>query len=213
MIDIQNLDDKKLCSLIDNRWNSSQTIWETIQSVYQQNTLIYENKAEWIKNIPKKKVKTQANRIFVNMEAVINVLIANPAKINFIPTRTTPEAQELAKNEELFFQKKFRNINFKETMRMALRNLFFARLLCIKAFWDSKKNDFDFKSIDPRKVRIGKYAKNEEESEFAIEEVPDTLSAICARFPEKKKDILDRTGYSEEDIYMRVKIKNLWKRY
>lgn len=206
MVDISKLSDKQLGLLVENRWNSSDELWGIIQNVYEQNTLIYENKAVWLKDIPKKRQKVQANRIFVNMEAVINALIANPASINFLPTRTDAEAQKLAKDEEMFFQKKFKQINFKETLRMALRNLQFGRFLVIKAFWNNKlgiSGDFDFRAIDPRKLRIGKYAKNEEESEFAIEEITDTLSAIISRFPEKKGEIIDRLGYSEDDIYIK----------
>lgn len=212
-MDISKLSNQQLALLIENRWNSSGEVWDTVQNVYRQNTLIYENKAVWINEIPRKKLKTQANRVFVNMESVINTLIANPASINFLPTRIDEEAQKLAKDEEMFFQKKFRKINFKETLRMGLRNLYFGRLLVIKAFWNAKENDFDFSARDPRKVRIAKHAKNEEESEFVIEEITDTLSAVVARFPEKKADIIKRLGYTESDIYIRnpeITYKEAW---
>lgn len=216
MVDISKLSDKQISLLVENRWDSSDDIWGTIQNIYEQNTLIYENKATWIKDIPKKKAKTQANRVFVNMESVINTLIANPATINFLPTRISSEAQKLAKDEEMFFQKKFKQINWKETLRMGLRNLYFGRLLVIKAFWNPTlgyAGDFDFSARDPRKVRISKHAKNEEESEFVIEEITDTLSAVCKRFPNKKKDIIDILGYSEADIYIKnpeITYKEAW---
>lgn len=203
MLDILKLDDKQLNTLITNRWTSSAELWDTIEKVYETNTAIYENKATWIKDVPKKKTKVQANRVFVNMEAVINALIANPASINFLPTRVTAESQDLAKNEEMFFQKKFKDINFKETMRMGLRNLYFSRLLVLKAFWNKKIDDFDFRALNPRKVRIGKYAKNEEETEFVIEKVPENVATLCARFPNKKDEIVKKFGMSEEDLYIK----------
>lgn len=202
-LDINKLDDKKLANLIENRWVSSETIWDTIKKVYEQNTAIYENKAKWLERLPVNKPKVQANRIFTNTESVINSLIANPAAINFVPTRQDAAAKEFAKNEEMYFQRKFADINFKETVRMALRNMYFGRLLVIKAFWNAKINDFDFRAIDPRKVRIAKHAKCEDESEFAIEEVTDTVLAVCSRFPKKKDAIVERFGMKEDDLYIK----------
>lgn len=210
---ISELNEKQIVKLIENRWNSSQTVWDTIDKVYDQNTKIYANQAEWINKIPKKRIKVQANRVFVNTEAVINTLIANPAAINFIPTRETPEARELAMSEEQFFQKKFRDINFKETLRMGLRNLYFGRLIVIKAFWDHTINDFNFKALDPRKIRVAKHAKNETETDFVIEEVEDTLSSLITRFPDKEKEILKESGYTKEDAFVNnieIKYKECW---
>lgn len=86
---------------------------------------------------------------------------------------------------------------------MGLRNLYFGRLVVIKPFWNHKINDFDFKALDPRKVRFSKFAKKEEESEFAIEEVTDTALAICYRFPSKKEEFLKELGVKEEsELYI-----------
>lgn len=212
-IDFDNLDDKKILKLINNRWDSSQTVWSEIQTIKEQNKNIYSNKAEWIKQKPAKSTPIQANRIFVNTESVINSLIANPAKINILPTRVDEASRDFAIKQEQFFQKKFEDINFKETMRMALRNLYFSRLLAIKAFWNHDTNDFDFKAVDPCKVRFGSYAKNEDESEFVIEEVEDSALGLLDRFPEKKKELLKEFGMSEEQLYIEnkeVTYKETW---
>lgn len=211
--DIGKMSDKALCSLIENRFASSDTVWSDIRNIYDQNTAIYDNKAKWLQDIPKKSTKIQKNRIYVDMEAVINALIANPAQINFIPSKDSAEAQEVAKMEEMFFQKKYNDRNFKEVLRMALRNLYFGRLLVIKPFWNARIDDFDARAIDPRKIRISKHAKNEPESEFAIEEITDTIMALCSRFPSKKEEILKRAGLSEEELYIQnpeVTYKEAW---
>ena len=97
---------------------------------------------------------------------------------------------------------------------MGLRNLYFGRLLVIKAFWNSETNDFDFKALDPRMVRFGKYARNEENSEFAIEEISDNLCAVIARFPDKKEILMKKYGFSDEnEMYIKnpdVKYKESW---
>ncbi len=212
-IDLQQLDDKKVVKLIYSRWDSSHPVWEEIKKIYDRNSKIYANEAEWVSTIPKSKTPVLANRIFVNTEAVINSLIANPASINFVPTRQDEIARDIAQKKEKFFQKKFKDINFKETMRMGLRNLYFGRLLAIKAFWNSEINDFDFKSINPNNVRFAKSAKNEAESEFVIEEVEDNAIALLARFPEKKEELLKEFGKSEEDLYITnpmIKYKEAW---
>jgi len=215
-IDIENLTDEQKVELIKNRWDSSDTIWDIIDRVYKRNTKIYSNKADWLDNIvyKRKPWTVQANRIFTNMEAVINSLIANPAGINVLPGRDGVEAQNLASTLESYFKKKFEDINFKEITRMALRNLYFSRLLVIKPYWDSEINDFCFRAVDSRKVRFGKNARNESESEFAIEEIEDNLCSIIDRFPKKKAELMKKFGMKDDDeLYIKnpeTKYKEAW---
>jgi len=213
---IAQLKDGQLAKLIEQRWASSDTVWQIIKSTYEINTKAYENKSAYIDKIPANVAKVLSNRIFPNMEAVINSVIANPPGINFIPGRKGEESQNLAREMEGFFRKKYRDIGVKETMRMALRNLYFSRLLVIKPFWNAKINDFDARSIDPRDIRVGKFSRKEEESEFAIEEVKDNLCSLITRFPKKTKEILEKSGFNEDqinDAYImnpEVKYKECW---
>jgi len=215
-LDINKLTDDQKCKLVENRFASSETVWEIINKVYKQNTAIYANESDWLANIAyqRRKWQTQANRIFVNMEAVINSLIANPPGLNILPGRDGETSQDFARKLESFFRKKYIDLNVKETMRMALRNLYFGRLLVIKAFWNPAINDFDFKAIDPRKVRVAKYARKEQDSEFAIEEIEDNLCAVIERFPKKKDELMKKYGISDEnDLYIKnpeVKYMEAW---
>lgn len=215
-LDIQSLSDKQKADLVENRWASSSEVWDTIERVYKANTAVYENKGPWLDNIPYKRKawQVQANRIFVNEEAVINSLIANPAGINFLPARPGADAQSYAGDMEKFFKKKFSDLNFKEIVRMGLRNLYFSRLLVLKPYWNPEVNDFCFRAIDSRRVRFGKYAKNEPESEFAIEEIEDNLCAVIERFPKKEAELLKKFGMTDmNDAYIKnpdVKYKEAW---
>lgn len=205
-IDITSLDENQKVKLINNRWASSETVWETIKKTYKTNTNVYINNAEWLKGVPhqQKKHITQANRIFVNMEAVINSLIANPPGINILPSRDGEEAQDFARKLESFFRKKFTDLNSKEVVRMGLRNLYFGRLLVIKPYWNTAINDFDFKAIDPRKVRFAKNARKELDSEFAIEEIDDNLASVIERFPEKRGELMKKYSMAnDEELYIR----------
>lgn len=215
-IDIKGLNDTQKFQLVSNRWKSSDVVWDTVERVYGTNTKIYENKADWLSGIPhqRRKYTVQANRIFVNMEAVINSLIAQPPGLNILPARDGDEAQDFARKLESFFQKKFLDLNTKETVRKGLRNIYFARLLVIKPFWNPAIDDFDFRSVDPRKVRFGKYASKEQDSEFAIEEIEDNLCAVIERFPEKKVELMKKFGIADDsDLYIKnpdVKYKESW---
>lgn len=218
-LDIEKLDDAQKVKLVNNRWDSSSTIWDTVAKVYKQNTAIYENRADWLSNIPYRRqtYRVQANRIFVDMEAVINSLIAQPPGINILPARDGEDAQEFASKLENYFQKKYLDLNIKETMRMGYRNLYFARLLVIKPFWNpvlGESGDFDYRAIDPRKVRFGKYARKEQDTEFAIEEIEDNLCAVIERFPKKKDQLMKKYGLStDEDLYVKnpdIKYKEAW---
>ncbi len=211
---LSELNDKQLCKLIDNRWNSSELVWNIIKETYDTNLGIYKNEPEYIKKIPVKKSKVRANRIFVNQETVINSLISNPPKPLVLNGRDTPESKALSTKQEKYFQIKYTERNIKEVIRKSLRNLYFGRLLVIKPFWNAKINDFDAKSIDPRKVRFAKTSTSEDNSEFAIEEITDNLSSVLKRFPAKEKEILKKYGYKEADDILvenpEVKYQEAW---
>ncbi len=215
-IDITSLKDDQKSKLVESRWSSSAEVWDKIDRVYKQNTAVYENRSAWLDLLPQRRrnYRVQANRVFVNMEAVINALIANPPGINILPSRDGEVAQDFARKLESYFRKKYSDLNTKEVLRMGLRNMYFGRLLVIKAFWNPKINDFDYRAIDPRKVRMGKYARKEPDTEFVIEEIEDNLCAVIERFPAKKEDLMKKYGVKNEaELYIRnpdVKYKEAW---
>lgn len=215
-LDIQSLKDDEKAKLVESRWTSSSEIWEKIRLIFKTNTAVYENKSSWLDSIPylRKSWVVQANRIFVNMESVINSLIANPPGITMLPSRDGNVAQDFARKMEGFFRKKYLDLNVKEIVRMGLRNLYFGRLIVIKAFWNPQINDFDYRSIDPRNVRFGKYARKELDSEFAIEEIEDNLCAVIERFPAKKAELMQKFGLNDDvQLYTQnpdVKYKEAW---
>lgn len=215
-LDIKQLSDDEKSKLVEARWSSSQELWEVVKRVYKHNTAVYENKADWLQHIPyvRQKFRIQANRVFVNMESVINSLIANPPGINILPAREGTPAQDFARKLEGYFRKKYNDLNIKEVLRMGLRNLYFGRLLVIKPFWNPIINDFDYRSVDPRNIRVGKYARKEQDSEFAIEEIEDNLCAVIERFPSKKQELMAKYGITDEvQLYIKnpdVKYKEAW---
>lgn len=215
-IDIKGLDDTSKARLVETRWSSSSELWDIVERIYKNNVAIYSNQSNWVENVPfiRKKWVVQANRIFVNMEAVINSLIANPPGINVLPSRDGDVAQEFARKLESFLRKKYTDLNAKEVLRMGLRNLYFGRFIVIKAFWNPTINDFDYRALDPRKVRVGKYARKEPDSEFVIEEIEDNLCAVIERFPAKKQELMQKYGiYNDAELYIKnpdVKYKEAW---
>ncbi len=215
-IDIKSLTEDEQVKLVEARWSSSSEIWDVVAKTYKQNTAIYANQADWVNTLPFNRVKwaVHANRIFVNMESVINSIIANPPGINVLPARDGEAAQQFASKLESFFRKKYLDLNLKETFRMGYRNLYFGRLMIIKAFWNPLINDFDFRAINPNNLRVGKYAKKELETEFAIEEIEDNLCALVDRFPAKKEVLMQKYGFkTEADLYIKnpdVKYKEAW---
>lgn len=199
---IAGLSDAQILNLVENRWKSSDSVWDTIDKTYTANTAAYRNEPEWLKNLPKKKSKVRDNRIFVNMEAVINSVIANPPKPTIIPGRDAEASKLLASTQEKYFQIKYNDRNVKEIVRKGLRNLYFARIIVLKPFWDVSLNDFNVRVVDPRKVRFGKSSTKEDDSEFAIESIEDNICAIIDKFPSKKKEILEHVGIEDGEIYV-----------
>jgi hypothetical protein len=195
---ITKLSDQEKIQLIQNRWNDSESLWGELKKIYDANTNYYDNNPDYLKAVPKKKVKVRANRIFVNTEAVINTLIANPPKPNFLPTHTTQESKDLSTSLESYFNIRYQVLDVKSALRRGLRNLYFSRLIVLKPFWNPKINDFDVKALDPRNIRVGKHSTNEQTSEFVIEEIEDKLVAVLQRFPKKRTEILKEAGKDDD---------------
>lgn len=209
-LDLLQYKPEELAALVESRWTSSSELWDTVLKVTSANKALYENRAEWLGLIPERRrnYRVQANRIFPNMEAVINSLIANPPGINVLPARDGVQAQDFARKLESYFRKKYTDLNIKETVRMGLRNLYFSRLIVIKAFWNPTINDFDYRSVDPRNIRVGKYARKEQDTEFCIEEIEDNLCAVVERFPKKKDELMKKYGFFGEEGERQMYIKN-----
>lgn len=198
-MNIEALSDTQKARLVDNRWISSDSVWDKVTKAYTVNVRYYDNDPEWLVALPRRQPRVRANRIFTNMESVINSLIANPPKPTMVPGRDTPDSKELASMQEKYFIRRYDDRNVKETLRKGLRNLYFGRLIVLKPFWNAKINDFDVRAVDPRKVRFGSTSTKEDDSEFAIEEVTDSLLSVLARFPEKKEQIMTTAGYRDEN--------------
>lgn len=179
---ILSLPDDKLCKFLNSKKESSATIWNIVKDTYDKNLAAYKNEPAWLKELPKKRSKVRDNRIFVNMEAVINSVIANPPKPIITPGRNTAESKKLAAAQEKFFQDKYTKKDVKGEIRKGLRNLYYSRLIVLKPFWNTDKNDFDVKSIDPRKVRFSPKSTKEDNSDFAVEDVTDNAYLIYQRF-------------------------------
>ena len=206
----------EVLKLVKNRYDSSEEIWEQVKKIYANNTAVYSNKGDWLSGLSKRRkdYQVQANRVFVNTEAVINALIANPPGLNILPSRDGNVAKDFARKLEKFMLKKFTDLNAKEIVRMGLRNLYFCRLIVIKPFWNPKLNDFDFRVVDPRKVRYGKYARKEQDSEFFIEDIEDNLCSVIDRFPKKKEELMKKYGIADDtQLYIKnpeVKYQEAW---
>lgn len=213
---IKDLNDQDLAKLIENRWKSSETVWDVVLKTTPINLRFYKSNPEWLENLPRKQPRVRTNRIFVNTEAVINALIANPPKPTILASRDTPKARDLAQAQEKYFARKYQDLNVKEVLRKGLRNLYFSRFIVLKPYWDSKINDFNVSARDPMKIRVQKNATKEEDSEFVIEEVPDFLIALMQRFPSKKAEIMKEAGYTDETqitiINPEVTYKEAWIR-
>ena len=194
---IAKLDNKQLSDYISNRKKSADTIWSIVNDTYAKNTNAYKNEPDWLRELPRKRSKVRDNRIFVNTEAVINSVIANPPKPIITPGRETEESKKLAINQEKFFQDMYTKIGVKAEMRKGLRNLYFSRLIVLKPFWNSEKNNFDVKSLDPRKVRFSPKSTKEDNSEFAIEDVTDSKYNIYERF-KKEDDTEEARTFNEQ---------------
>jgi len=199
-MDITKLKDGQLLRLIENRWESASSVWDTVKRVYTRNACYYdadtENPPDHLRRLPAKSHKVRSNRIFRDMESVINSVIGNPPKPNVLPAKETQESKTMAARLDRFLAQKYDDLDVKAYFRRALRFLYLSRLFVLKPFWNAKTNDFDVSVVDSRKVRFSPKATSEKDSDWVIEEIDCSITALVERFPEKKDEILKKAGFS-----------------
>lgn len=199
MIDIEKLKDGDINTLITNKWNSSSSLWKIVEDEYKKNYSLWQNSEKLGANIPIKKSKTTANRVHIVMESVIASLTARPSKPNVLPANQQPESGAVASDLQDLFLEIYRKQKIKRKMIRGLRWVFLARMICLKVVWDGEKDDFTTEVVDPRKVRFAHKATNAYETDFAIEEIDTTVEQMLLRFPDKKDEILKRSGGGKEE--------------
>jgi hypothetical protein len=201
-IDVEKLDNNKLATLIDNRWNSSTDVWAEVEKAYKKNVAIWKSDDSSVATIPKRKSKVRDNRLFLAMESVIAALTARPSKPNVIPTNGKMESGQIALDLQELFLEMYKTLRTKKKIRRGLRWLLMSRMIVLKMIWDNDIDNFNVMVVDPRKVRFHKKATNSVETDFAIEEIDTNIPDMIARFPEQKEDILKQVAGKEEDHYI-----------
>jgi len=202
MYDISKYSDQELAELIENRWRESDTLWQELLKIAEDNLRIYKNNPKWLENLTVKQSKVRDNRIFRNVESLIAGVLANLPKPNVIPGHDTPGSKQLAKDIETIETYQFENEHVRAVLRRALRGLFVTRLFLIKPYWDTAQNNFSVTWVNPKNIRISKLASKEIEADAIIEEVESTYPQMLERFPKKTDVILRLGGYpaGEEGI-------------
>lgn len=192
--------DKELVSIFDNRWKDSASLWEEIEKIYKKNKKEWLGKPDWLASIPRKRSKTQDNRIFLATESQINKLTARPVKPMVAPANGSDEAKTIARNLQSVFIEHYRDRNVKKEIKRGLRFVHFSRLVVLKPFWNMDIDDVDVVAVDPRKVRFTKTATKEQQAEFVAEIIDDkTIMDMIEKFPDRENDILSAQGISKRD--------------
>ena len=199
MINILDTDDKVLQKVFQNRNKQSETIAETINKSYKKNIKTWKGEDESFAKLPQGASKAKDNRIFMAVESQINKVTARPIKPMVLPANETDDAKIIASNLQDVFLEAYRDRQVKKHVKRSLRKLHFGRLFCLKVFWNDEIDDFDVRSMDPRKVRFGKTATTEKESEFSIELVDDKgILDLIDAVPEEEEKILRLAGITKE---------------
>lgn len=207
---IIDLEDKDLSKLIENRKTDSLSVSEEISRIYSTNKAVYSNQPDWVKNLPPNQPRLTNGRIFTDTEAVINTVINNTSKPNVVPNRDGEGPAKVAGYQEKYFLQRYTDLNVKEILRKAVRDLYFSRLMVLKPFWNVKTDDFDVKRIDPRRMRFSPTANNEIESEIAFEEIDSTAVKLISLYPKYKEQILKELGLKDETEAMVVNPKTTY---
>lgn len=211
---LSKLDDVNLSAAIDHRWQDSTSLWSKMENWGKKNRMYWRNEWEDENRVARKTSRAKDNRIFLSVEHDVNILTARPAKPIVLAARPDdPDSAQVAEGLQWMFLDLYRQRQVKKKLKRGIRKLHFDRLICLYPFWNNELNDVDVRLVNPRKVRIPKQANNEQEAEWMIEEIEESISKVLGKFQGQEEEIINLYGFNADKVAKedpQVKYRMFW---
>jgi hypothetical protein len=151
-----------------------------------------------------------------NLEFQITLASGRMPDIIVGPANDSSESQKRAKKFEKFLNLKIASDATRRLAKDALRRHKLHFVAIVKCIWDPNKGengDFRFELIRPEKIVFDHTAIiphdgfTADNIDFIAEEIEEPLSIVLAKFPDKKENILELSGYNQNKKSLASKIK------
>jgi len=141
------------------------------------------------------------NIIWQDTETRIGLVAAKLPDIIVIPPTDDPVARERAMKIDKGLDIRINNENIRRLIKDGLRDNHLFLIGCVKVRWDEnigENGDFIFEKVNPKKLILDHTATiphdgySADNMEFIAEWIEEPVSLVCAKFPDKKEELLKK---------------------
>jgi hypothetical protein len=138
------------------------------------------------------------NQIYVGAQSVMAYISARNPVCEIIPEDDALSSVITAQRLEKVIEAHSEKHNLKQIIKSAGKSNYLKRVGIIKLVWDEDIDDVKPKFISAENVILDHNAQLGENPEFIAEYIKTTFSKLCAKFPEKKKEIMEELQWKRE---------------
>lgn len=202
------LSDEEIAVAIGNRVTDSENFWNReldLDNVRERSERYYLGSYYDDSKLYDFQVPYKDNRIFVSIETVIPLALANPPMPQCIEAYDTEASRELARTIEKWLLGKYEDLYLKQKFMMVARHLLVGyRMAVMKYRWNNtvgmiqedgtRFGDIDVEVKRPQRVVIDAGAQNLDDIPLIGEYLTATADELCYMYPNKKDEIYRRIG-------------------
>lgn len=193
------ISDADLITQINAWMRESDSLYETLQPVWEQNLEYYKGNQTSVALIRGKFSKAVENRIWMAVETMIPIATSRLPDIVVKSDEEDEKAQldALALQDVLAYH--MERVQIQAQAERFLRDMIVKRYGVFKPFWDKEGDDVGVTVVDPRRIRLPKYGKTVDDLAFIIEELEISYSQASSFFGEEKaKELLESSEPDSE---------------
>lgn len=189
MIDVTTISTQQAERIYKSRFLDFETLHEKIVKDYEVRKNIWSGNPSWKNRFFARRSSATDNRTFLAVESQINKLTARPFKSTVSPGQDTDDSKIITRSLERILLKLYKENGVKSIMRRGLRTLHFAKLMCVKVYWDKERDDPGVSFVSPNNIYLPKYANCEKEADVIIERINN----------KRISEVIDMFDYSDAD--------------
>jgi len=194
-----SMSDEDLKTQIDN-WNKeSQSVYDTLIPVWEQNLQYYHGIQTGIELITGKQSKAVENRLFMATETMIPIATSRLPDIEVRSGAEDEQSQIDAGELQDILGFHMERLRIQALSERFLRYMIILRYGVFKIDWDNDEDDVGLSVIDPRRIRIPKFGRTVNELKFVLEDLELTYDQLVDFFGEKKAEKVREEGVKKGD--------------
>lgn len=146
------------------------------------------------------------NRLFVSTRSILAYVFGQLAKPDITPSKGDEKYIRMGNQLELSVYQHALNHGVNATFRLAGKNLIIRKRGCVKLRFDPSCGPFGdvvTENVDPADIVVDRFAKLGDDPNRIYQKLRCTVEELCAKFPEKEKEIYNTFGI-KRGVYTQV---------